>query len=681
MNSMDEFIANIDTYSIEEFDVLISLFEGGEYNGLNTGAYGKTQDNNLFTTVGFVKNWYELSTPDGQAGDSNFDIKPISNSLENKDQYLLAIYYDEKHPQRNDMFLAYPEQVTLIPHLSKGSDEYFLDKTRLNNFINAMELDKFPNKKDSTSLTKRWVGMKILVNQIETHGDELAKLIDPSFNSNFLKFLLEECTRIEEKRDSLKCDWYDQKLFAIKKLAAESQSSLKYGTERTITFNDNSITMATTVGDNNEAYFESFKLATALNYGNVKQKFAFKILDSSNVLSTNYYNYWVAVLHPNDLDSGDKVKEVFNHVDVIITSSLDLKDTHKKLKHSNSSKYATSKSIVLMDNEEFENLLQLVVVGPLVKLPDTTNLNEHESLVIELEEYCKFDRSVINEIFKNKESMTTFQKLSIVNEYVMKVANNQVYKNEEKVDEWINESKHLFETLSNSEILKNNLNELSNLANNNYSLPTENKIRKGELYEKVYNLSKTDIYGTYLITLATYYKQLCRKTVSSFFEQLDIENLLDVVWDSEHNKEIFIKYILIRGNEITGSKVTSTDNSAQTEFLNLITKIIRVGLKNSKFRFLINNLMNNTIISGTLNTLNSSLKQKRRKFNDSFNDEAVASRTLNFFLLPEVIKRFTKEWNELIHSLTKHRFKIIYFLINILLENKTVLFRWSFSQN
>lgn len=152
---MDEFIANIDTYSIEEFDVLISLFEGGEYNGLNTGAYGKTQDNNLFTTVGFVKNWYDLSTPDGQAGDSNFDIKPISNSLENKDQYLLAIYYDEKHPQRNDMFLAYPEQVTLIPHLSKGSDEYFLDKTRLNNFINAMELDKFPNKKDSTSLTKR----------------------------------------------------------------------------------------------------------------------------------------------------------------------------------------------------------------------------------------------------------------------------------------------------------------------------------------------------------------------------------------------------------------------------------------------------------------------------------------------------------------------------------------------
>ena len=39
--AMDSFIVNIDSYPIEEFDVMLSLFEGGEYNELNTGAFGK----------------------------------------------------------------------------------------------------------------------------------------------------------------------------------------------------------------------------------------------------------------------------------------------------------------------------------------------------------------------------------------------------------------------------------------------------------------------------------------------------------------------------------------------------------------------------------------------------------------------------------------------------------------
>lgn len=371
--------------------------------------------------------------------------------------------------------------------------------------------------------------MKILVNQIETHGEELAKLIDPSFNYNFLKFLLDECTSADKKKDSLKCDWYDQKLFAIKRLAAESQSSLKYGTERTITFNENSIMMTTNLGDNNEAYFESFKLASALNYANVKQKFAFKVLDSSSVYSSKYFNYCVAVLHQNELDSAEKIAEVFKHVDVIITSSLDLKDIHKKLRRLKTENYSNSKSIILMDNQEFENLLQLVVIGPLFKIPDTVNLSEHESLIVELQDYCKLDRSVLDQIFKNKESLTTYEKLSILNNYLTQVANNQPYKDDEKVDNITLDTKSVLQDLPNCENLKTNLNELASYANNNYSSPTENKIRKGELYDKIYNLSKIDIYGTYLATLSTYYKQLCRKTVSSFFDQLDIENLLNMV--------------------------------------------------------------------------------------------------------------------------------------------------------
>lgn len=154
-DTLDQFIANINSYSIEEFDVMMSLFEGGEYNGLNIGAYGQTAEGNKFITAGFVKDWYDLSTPDGQGAASSFGIKNISSDISTKDDYLLAIYYDEAHPQRNDMFLAIPDQVTTVSSLTNQSDNYLLNKDRLNKFLNAMNIDKVPDNSDIISLTKR----------------------------------------------------------------------------------------------------------------------------------------------------------------------------------------------------------------------------------------------------------------------------------------------------------------------------------------------------------------------------------------------------------------------------------------------------------------------------------------------------------------------------------------------
>lgn len=201
---LDSFLANPDSYPIQEFDVLISLFEGGEYNGMNIGAFGKTKDGNKFTTVGFVQQWYDLSTPDGQNTDSNFEIREVGRELKSKDDYLLAIYYDEKHPERNDMFLAIPDEVTLISNLSGHSHDYLLDKKRLNSFLKAMQIDKAPDREDSVSLTKRCVGMKILVEHIERYGEKIAELFEEEFRNSFINFLLKECSKPADKNNSLK---------------------------------------------------------------------------------------------------------------------------------------------------------------------------------------------------------------------------------------------------------------------------------------------------------------------------------------------------------------------------------------------------------------------------------------------------------------------------------------------
>ena len=102
---MDEFIQNINSYSIEEFDVITSLFEGGEYEGLTTGAYGVTKDGDKFTTVGFVESWQDLTLPDGKKIKNKDNITQINQNLVEKGQYLLAIHNDDSHPERNEMFL------------------------------------------------------------------------------------------------------------------------------------------------------------------------------------------------------------------------------------------------------------------------------------------------------------------------------------------------------------------------------------------------------------------------------------------------------------------------------------------------------------------------------------------------------------------------------------------------
>jgi hypothetical protein len=364
---LDNFLKNIDSYPIEEFDVLVSLFEGGEYNGLNIGAYGKDESGNKFTTVGFTKKWYNLSTPDNQESNSNFEICDIEEELRDKDDYLLAIYYDEEHPQRNDMFLAIPDQVKLISNLQGPAHDYLLDKTRLNQFIKSLGIDEDkPEEGDTVNLTKRCIGMKILVEHIETHGDNFAKLFDNKFRDRLIKFLLKECIK-PGSRDDIRVDWYDQKLYAIKKLATESQNSLCVKKERSLIFAEKMMSLSVTLPDSDEMYTKCFKLKGAMNYGCVTQKSAFRLLDESEVRSTPHSHDIVAVMKSSELDTVDKLKEVFKHINIVVTSDLDLKSMHDKLKEAKEEEIAFFKSIVLLDDSNFEALEKILVHGPTIK--------------------------------------------------------------------------------------------------------------------------------------------------------------------------------------------------------------------------------------------------------------------------------------------------------------------------
>ena len=500
--AMDSFIANIDSYPIEEFDVMLSLFEGGEYNGLNTGAFGKTADGNKFITAGFVKNWYDLSTPDGQGSSSSFDIKEVSTEIKNKDDYLLAIYYDEQNPQRNDMFLAIPDKVTPISYLTNESDKYLLNKERLNNFIKAMELDKVPDKSSIISLSKRWVGIKILINQIEIHGDEIAKLLDESFRDNFINFLLSECTRKDDKKDSIKYEWYDQKIYALKKYATENQVGMKSTNDNSVIFNGKLMSISTTIGDTHEPYYESFLLASAMNYGWLTQKMAYRLIDSAHVGTVRYRNDNAVILKSSDVDSVEKITEVLKHVEVLVTSDLDLKDIHEKLRQLGNNTISYFRSIVVISHNEFESLLALVNNGPNFKVPDTANLTEHESLLKELEVFCNYQRETLDEIFDGKENANLPEKIKLLVNHSSKAEKKEEEKKEEKEkkkeDENYRDVTDAVGKLTNNDNLRTNLNELANFQSNNYTSPSnENKDQKGDLYTKIYSINSSEVIGSY----------------------------------------------------------------------------------------------------------------------------------------------------------------------------------------
>lgn len=139
IKAIDDLIYHSDKYDLEELEPLLSILNGGEYLGLGLGTSGVSSDGSMFTVLGFVKKWYGIKNPgeensqnnDSESSNERHKLKP---HLENKDDYILALYYDPKHPERTDIFTAIPEEVKLIPSLIKESNDILLDKKRLNAF-------------------------------------------------------------------------------------------------------------------------------------------------------------------------------------------------------------------------------------------------------------------------------------------------------------------------------------------------------------------------------------------------------------------------------------------------------------------------------------------------------------------------------------------------------------------
>lgn len=551
------------------------------------------------------------------------------------------------------MFLAVPDQVTPISYLTNESDKYLLNKDRLSNFLKAMELDKVPDKNSIESLSKRWVGIKILINQIEIHGDEIAKLLDDSFRDSFINFLLTECTNKDEKKDSIKYEWYDQKLYALKKYATENQVGMKASNDNSVIFNGKLMSVSTIIRDTHESYYEWFPLTSAMNYGCITQKKTYNLIDSASVGITRYRNDNVVILKSSEVDTAEKILEIFKHVEVLITSDLDLKDIHDKIKQLGDSTTTYFRSIIVIGHREFESLLWLVSEGPKVKVPETSSLNSHDAFCKELEVFCNYQRETLDEIFVGKETANLPEKIKLLVQHSSKAEKKEEEKKEEKKkeDESFNSVTDGISKLFNHENFRINLNELANFQSSNYSSSSnEVKDQKGDLFTKIYNINSNEVMENYKSSLVGLYQQSWKKTLSSFFDRISIDKLIDITLVSEESTEKLIQYIQLRGNDAVTLFKQANNRIVYDNFLKLFKKIIEICSNNEKYNKVLDVIFKKSILLGTCNALKQANKNKNKYIKDTFNNEESALMSLNTFLIPDALKYILQQRPVLIYD-------------------------------
>lgn len=233
---ISEFLENSDAYSIEEFDVLLSLIEGGECQGLNIGSICINKEKDTFTVIGFVQEWYNLKSSNSKEDNDNelkyFDVSTtyIQNS------YILGLIMDKKNYEKSTLSLFDPKEVTIISQLKKNQNSFLLNKEIFNKFIKTMEIDISPDKTDSFELTKRCIGLKILENLIKKYPKKLNEILDSELKNKLIKILMKESTSEGDSNDNMPFEWVEQKLYVIKRLAAEKDVALTKKNEAIIRF-------------------------------------------------------------------------------------------------------------------------------------------------------------------------------------------------------------------------------------------------------------------------------------------------------------------------------------------------------------------------------------------------------------------------------------------------------------
>lgn len=118
----------------------------------------------------------------------------------------------------------------------------------------------------------------------------------------------------------------------------------------------------------------------------------------------------------------------------------------------------------------------------------------------------------------------------------------------------------------------------------------------------------------------------------------------------ENNFDLFITYIQIKGNEAVNDKNKSGSTVIYDAFLSLTERIISISAKQEKFSKLNDIIFKKVLIQGSYSVIRKALKDKTKKIDSLFASEKDATKGLNLFLIPEIIKYLLTELPQKIYE-------------------------------
>jgi len=117
-------LLSIETYSVQEMDIVMSLLPGGEFGGMTSGQPAITNQNEIVTILGYSSTWKPASELlKNQDELSNYDkiLKELKISPEFTDpkQKALTLFYDKNQKERQDLMFLNPSSLSPISNLDK----------------------------------------------------------------------------------------------------------------------------------------------------------------------------------------------------------------------------------------------------------------------------------------------------------------------------------------------------------------------------------------------------------------------------------------------------------------------------------------------------------------------------------------------------------------------------------
>lgn len=115
-------LLSVETFSVQETDVVMSLLPGGEYGGMTSGQPAITNSNETVTILGYSSSWKpgaELLKNSDDKGTYDKILKELKISPEFTDpkQKALTLFYDKDQKERQDMMFLNPSSLSPVSNL------------------------------------------------------------------------------------------------------------------------------------------------------------------------------------------------------------------------------------------------------------------------------------------------------------------------------------------------------------------------------------------------------------------------------------------------------------------------------------------------------------------------------------------------------------------------------------